>query len=108
LCVGAALVLLGCADKEMYWTRGISGEPEFQRTSSSCSTKALADVAQEPGSYRGEVNTREGYQRDDPATAPSTENDKRRRERRIRVLYRQCMELRGWVRNSDGKGFKGL
>jgi hypothetical protein len=105
-----ALALLGCAEKPLFWTRTGSGEAEYERTSRACTEQGERQAALEQQSQPAPGlggSTGSGYGTPDRRTAPGTENDRRRQERRIRYYYGECMEARGWTSNTSGEGFPG-
>jgi hypothetical protein len=104
ICAGAAL---GCATPEViHWSRNGGKERQFQRDSRVCGDRAVAEIA----NSRGEVCI---YNEEIGGTVcgrvdPNNEQEQRRRKRRLRYLYGECLESRGWFSNYEGQGFRGL
>jgi hypothetical protein len=105
----AMVLLAGCAEKDTFWTRKGSGEEEFRRTSRSCNEKAQVQVFEEGSNGSCGYSTEQGSvcRRPDPNDIGQSENEKRRQERRRKYLYGECMQARGWVKNTEGQGYKG-
>ena len=104
-----ALFAFGCATPDVYWTKGDSAESQFRSASRTCNRTAITTLSNESGEQCA-FNTGAGgtiCRRPDPSDPFQAEQVKRRQERRLRFLYGECMESRGWTPNYDGKGFKG-
>jgi len=112
--IGAAaaalcMIGMGCAAKDVYWTRDNATEKQFRVTSRRCNQVAVTTLANESGGQcryntegRGSV-----CGTIDPNDPAAVDQEKRRKERRLRFVYGECMEGRGWTPNSDERGFKG-
>ena len=108
LSAGVALALLGCATPDVYWTRGNATPEQFERSSQSCTDTANTRVEQEVDDDLLRQGGRTTGPPLDASTDPNAANRERRRERRLRYFYSECMQARGWVPNDQGEGFKGL
>ncbi len=102
----AILFLAGCAARETWWTKPGASERAFKSASNRCFELATDRMADEFGRGQGAcvVNSRYGtvcgQVREDPATR------ERRQQQRLKYLWDECMEGRGWVANHDGVGYK--
>jgi hypothetical protein len=98
---------LSCATPEfVYWSRQGGKERQFLRDSRVCGDRAVAEIA-------NSSNELCIYNEDIGGTVcgrvdPNSEEQKRKRRQRLRYLYGECLESRGWVNNYDGQGFRGL
>jgi hypothetical protein len=110
---GIALVLAlagACAEPEdVYWTRGKANDKQFRKISLRCNESAADTVASEPSGnctynsdYRGTYCTEV-----DPSDPIAVDQEKKRRNKRLRYLYGQCLESAGWEKNYEGRGYKG-
>jgi hypothetical protein len=106
LCV--ALCVAGCAPGPQHFMREGATEDQFKRSSQSCRENASTRAAQEVDDSLLRQGGRSTGPPLDASTNPNTKNDQRRRERRIRYFYRECMEARGWIANDEGTGFQGI
>jgi len=106
-----ALVWSGCAEpEETYWTRRGASDKQFRKVSLRCNESASDTLLEEGGSRNCGYNTqgRGTYcTQVDPNDPFQVEQEKRRRERRLRYLYNECMESAGWEKNYEGRGYKG-
>ncbi len=107
--IALGLAGVGCAAKDLYWQKQGEGEQAFRKASRSCGRRAVTALANESGEQCGYNTEGRGTlcRRVDPSDPFQAEQEKRRQERRLRFIYSECMENRGWLSNTGGKGFKG-
>lgn len=108
--LAAALALSACAEPEdIYWTRKGASDKQFRKISLACNEQASDVVVKETGESCGYNTEARGTfcSRVDPNNPYAVEQEKRRRERRLRYLYGQCLEAAGWSKNYEGRGYKG-
>jgi hypothetical protein len=104
-------LLCGCASEpeNTWWTRKGGTDKQFRKISLACNERAADIVVKENGgscTYNSEG--RGTYCQDvDPNNPIAVDQEKRRRERRIRYLYSECLESAGWKQTEEGRGFKG-
>jgi len=101
--------LLGCAPKDVYWTRAGASESQFRSASRRCSESAILALAEE----RGESCTYNSGAGGSICSSPNpsdpfqVEAEKKRKKRRLAYLYGECLQGRGWTPNTEGNGHKG-
>ena len=99
----------GCKTPEvLYWSRRGGKQTQFSRDSGRCGDLAVNEATKlgnnvcitQPGRNGGSICGQ---------VDPNSPDQKRRKQRRLSYVYRQCMETQGWRSSPDeAKGFRGL